>query len=75
MAVSQTDIDALTAAIASGERQVTLGGKSVTYRSIAELKDARDTLQRELAQQQIAAGTRAAPSKVGYLYQSGRGFE
>lgn len=42
MALTQTDIDALDRAIASGELTVTVDGKSVTYRSISELKRARD---------------------------------
>ena len=44
MAVTQDDIDNITRAIASGERQVSLGGKQVTYRSIDDLIKARDTL-------------------------------
>lgn len=42
MALTQTDIDALDKAIASGELTVSVDGKSVTYRSIGELKRARD---------------------------------
>lgn len=70
MAVTQTDIDALTSAIASGERQVTMGGRTVTYRSIADLILARDTLQRELNGQNSV--TRPKQTK---LYYAGRGYE
>lgn len=70
MAVTQADIDALNAAIASGEKQVALGAQQVTYRSIAELKVARDDLQAQLNAQ-------AAPtpkSRQTLLYQAGRGY-
>ena len=45
MAVTQQDIDALNAAIASGERVVVLNGQSVTYRSIDDLIKARNDLR------------------------------
>ncbi len=69
MPVTQADIDALNAAIASGEKQVALGAQQVTYRSIAELKAARDDLQ-----SQMDAQNGAKPkSRLTRLYQSGRG--
>lgn len=71
MAVTQSDIDALTAAIASGERQVTIGSQSVTYRSIDDLIKARDTLMRDLATQE---GTSARPRHTR-LYYAGRGYD
>jgi hypothetical protein len=69
MAVSQDDIDALTRAIASGERQVTMGSRTITYRSIDDLIKARDTLQKELNAQ---SGT--ARPKQAKLYYAGRGY-
>lgn len=42
MALTQTDIDALDKAIAGAELTVAVDGKSVTYRSISELKRARE---------------------------------
>lgn len=42
MSLTQTDLDALDRAIASAELTVTVDGKSVTYRSISELKRARE---------------------------------
>lgn len=42
MALSQTDLDALDAAIAGAELTVAVDGKSVTYRSVNELKRARE---------------------------------
>jgi hypothetical protein len=51
MALSQSDLDALDAAIASAELTVTVDGKSVTYRSITELKRAREHVASVLAAQ------------------------
>lgn len=42
MALTQTDLDNIDAAIASAELTVSVDGKSVTYRSIGELKRARE---------------------------------
>lgn len=70
MPVTQADIDALNAAIASGEKQVALGAQQVTYRSIDELIRARNTLQAEL-DAQSAAGVK---SRQTLLYQKGRGY-
>lgn len=41
MALSQTDLDNLDAAIASGELKVAVNGRMVEYRSIGELTAAR----------------------------------
>ena len=73
MAVTQQDIDALNAAIASGERVVVLNGQSVTYRSIDDLIKARNDLRKEMAD---AAATTAGKTRVkrAYAYHSGRGF-
>ena len=72
MAVTQADIDTLTAAIASGEKIVRIGEKWIEYRSIGDLIDARNTLQRELtAGEQAAAGT-SRPRQT-LLYYGGRG--
>lgn len=42
MALSQTDLDALDAAIAGAVLTVEVDGRRVTYRSILELKRARE---------------------------------
>lgn len=73
MPVTQADIDALTSAIASGERQVTIGNQSITYRSIAELLSARDRLIKDLAAQEVAAGNQTPRVKVFSIVQAGRG--
>lgn len=70
MAVTQTDIDALNAAIASGEKQVALGAQQVTYRSISELIVARNELQRQMdAQTPVPVKSRQTK-----LYHAGRGY-
>lgn len=74
MPVTQADIDALNTAIASGERQVTIGAQSITYRSIDDLIKARNDLLVQLADQDAAtAGT--PPKRRGYLYYGGRGYD
>lgn len=42
MPLTQSDLDAIDAAIAGAELTVTVDGKSVTYRSITELRRARE---------------------------------
>lgn len=70
MAITQTDIDNLNAAIASGARSVTIGGQTITYNTTASLIQARDDLQ-----DQLNAQNRTKPRrKHAYLYQSGRGY-
>ncbi len=73
MAVSKADIDALNSAIASGERQVSIGGQSVTYQTIASLIAARDDQVRQMNLESIAAGA-TARSKQTTLVFGGRGF-
>ncbi|MBF6987246.1 phage head-tail joining protein [Cupriavidus sp. IK-TO18] len=69
MPVTQSDIDALNTAIASGERRVTLGSQSITYASIAELIQARDDMRRQLTEQ-----SNTAPRRRTQLYYGGRGY-
>lgn len=71
---TQADIDALNAAIASGEKQVALGAQQVTYRSIAELITARNDLQAQLDAQNSAELAVTRKSRVTRLHQSGRGY-
>lgn len=70
MAVTQTDIDRLNEAIATGEKQVVLDGQSITYRSISDLIEARNDLQEQM---QRAAGKRR-PRQFG-LYLATRGVD
>ena len=69
MPVTQTDIDNLNAAIRNEERLVKLNGKTVEYRSIAELIAARDDA---LKQFQIE-NPKPRPRHTR-LYQNGRGY-
>lgn len=73
MAVTQSQIDQLNAAIASGERQVTLGSQSITYRSIDDLIKARDDLQRQLDDQNAASAGTTVKRRTK-LYYAGRGY-
>lgn len=60
MALTQTDLDSINAAIASGELSIrSSDGKQVTYRSIDELLKARDLATADIA---------AAASPAGRLY-------
>ena len=70
MAVSQADIDNLNEAIASGTRQVTIGGQSVTYQTTASLIAARDDMVKQLARATAAAQR----SRSLQAYHGGRGF-
>jgi len=71
MAATQADIDALTAAIASGEKQVTIGSQSVSYRTIDDLIKARDTLMTDL---RIQSGATSRPRQTK-LFFAGRGYD
>lgn len=73
MAVTQLDIDALNAAIATGEKQVTLDGQSVTYRSISDLIEARNDLVDQLRRQTVAQTGERRPKRVALVY-TGRGY-
>jgi hypothetical protein len=45
---TQADLNALTAAIAQGAKKVKYSDKEVEYRSLAEMLQLRDLMQREL---------------------------
>jgi len=72
MAVTQSDIDNLNAAIASGTRQVTIGGQTVLYQTTESLIKARDDLQKEL--NKATAGTTRRSRRMN-AYYAGRGYE
>lgn len=75
MPVTQSQIDALNEAIASAERQVTNGSQSVTYRSIDDLKKARDDLQMQLNAQNVADGNKTPQPRQTRLYYNSRGYQ
>lgn len=73
MPILQSDIDALTEALATGERLVRKGDKTIEYRSVAELLAARDRLVALKAEEDaVAAGT--TRPKQTRLYHGGRGY-
>ena len=49
MAHTQADLDAVKAAIASGEQSVEMNGRKVVYRTIDDLRKARDDISAELS--------------------------
>lgn len=49
MAFSQSDVDALKAAIATGARSVAYDGHSVTYRSMADMIATLRMMERDIA--------------------------
>jgi len=65
MAVTQTDIDNLNAAIATGEKAVILDGQSITYRSISDLIAARNDLQTQLNKAAAASTSVRKLKRVG----------
>lgn len=69
MAVSQSDIDNLNAAIAAGERQVSIGGESITYQTVASLIQARNDMQTQLDR---VNGVARKP--ITYLQYGGRDY-
>lgn len=69
MAFTQTDLDAVNAAIASGELTVKHNGREVTYRSMEDLLKARATITSELAT--VASGTRGGSYR--FAFKTGRG--
>ena len=74
MSVSPIDLDALTEALATGERMVRKGDKVVEYRSVDELLAARNALQAQFDAEQASAGAVSARPRQTRLYHGGRGF-
>lgn len=63
MPMTQSDLDNINAAIASGELSVEVSGCKVTYRSIDDLLRARGVVEAELAK--AAGGTGAGGVRRG----------
>lgn len=68
MTYSTTQLDALKRALATGERRVSFGDKSVEYRSVDELRAAIRAVEAELAR---TAGT---GSKRQIRFTTAKGF-
>lgn len=70
MALSATDLATLDTAIASGALTVEIEGRRVTYRSIAELKEARKHVAEQIEQQN---GSRTQRSTFRFTFGTQRG--
>lgn len=73
MPVLQSDIDALTEALATGERMVRKGDKVVEYRTINEIIAARNTLMAQKASEDAQSAGTTRPKQTR-LYHAGRGY-
>ena len=56
MAYTQSQLDALEAALAKGERRVSFGDKTIEYRTIDELAVAIREVKRSLFEDAVATG-------------------
>ena len=63
MAYTETQLQALEAALAKGERRVSFGDKTVEYRSVDELKAAIREVKRCLLDQATATGLWPGPPR------------
>ena len=70
--LTQTDLNALDQAIATGELTVEMNGRRVTYRSVPELLQARAHVAAQVAA--AANAGRPAPGAVRYHCATTRGF-
>lgn len=68
MSYTTNQLDALKRALATGERRVSFGDKTVEYRSVEELQEAIRTVEAELAR---VAGT---PPKRQIRVTTAKGF-
>jgi len=68
VAFTESDLDAVREAIASGELRVDYRDRSVTYRSVAELKEAKSEIEREIA------GGKDTTRPKQFLGVAGKGF-
>jgi hypothetical protein len=66
MAFTQSDLDNINAAIATGEMTVEVNGRKVTYRSIRELERARTIIQGDLAADANTSSTRRGTYTVRF---------
>lgn len=64
MAFTQTDLDNINAAIATGELSVEVNGRKVQYRSMDDLMKARDVISTDLAS--AAASTTSSTRRGSY---------
>lgn len=73
MAYTQTDLDNVKAAIASGEQSVEVGGRKVVYRSVEELRKARDDIAAELAGAATSTSSSVRRGSFAVRFSTARG--
>lgn len=66
MSFTQEQYEALKAAIVSGTQSVTYGDKTVSYRSLAEMKEALRMIEAELFPERVPRRRRLASISRGY---------
>lgn len=74
MAYTQTDLDAVNAAMASGELKIEVAGRMVMYRSIDELIKARNIISAEIAATATASTSSVRRGSYQVRFATGRGF-
>lgn len=74
MAHTQADLDAVKAAIASGEQSVEMNGRKVVYRTIDDLRKARDDIAAELAATDTASTGAVRRGSYSVRFATARGF-
>lgn len=74
MAFTQSDLDAVNAAVASGELKIEVAGRMVMYRSIDELIKARDIISADLAATATASTSGVRRGSYQVRFATGRGF-
>lgn len=62
------DLAAINAAIASGEMRVSVNGRTVEYRSVADLERARNIIQAQLAKDEANAAQLTRPMVRHYRF-------
>jgi hypothetical protein len=73
MSYTETQLDALRRALATGERRVTFADKTVEYRSVEELRAAIREVEAALAKEKAEAGT-GRPMARQIRVTTGKGF-
>ena len=74
MAHTQADLDAVKAAIASGEQSVEVAGRKVVYRTIDDLRKARDDITAELNAAATATTSGVRRGSYQVRFATARGF-
>ena len=64
MAYSQTDLDTINAALASGKRRLRIDNREVEYHSISQLLKVKEDIQNELAIEATQTGARPMADRI-----------